>query len=706
MVLSKLNKEVSYPEFKKVEPADVNLESNLYQIQIFGLDVIVAVGNAKTTFASKNITYFPVYLVKHNNKVIQIGVYEVLSDELMNVIDNNTIDVEKMDDPLIYTFASKEMITNLRLIPPSVIEEQKKQEQKQKEEEEKRKKRANKKANAAVPGATVATVATGVKEGDSGKLELNAEDRIIPDIRKGLFLTQTGLKVPGPLKEENEKKANELRAKYVENEDDYWLQKFMHNRYYDNTDNEGGGDCLFCTIRDAFATIGQVTTVQKLRERLSQEATEDIFQNYKQLYNDINSTLKQDAQEVKRITEEIAEKDKQYRAALDRDVKLKIVRITKKLASQLKELDNRKAISKAHLEEYEFVKDVNTLDEFRESIKQREFWADAWAISTLERVLNIKVISLSSYVYQNGDMENVLNCGSVVDPIVTAQGEFTPEFYIMVDHSINHYKLVRYKKKSIFEFNELPFDIKKLIVFKCMEKNSGAFSFIPLFKNFKSYLEAGKQAELPKFDDLSQAKILNMYSENVVFQFFHSSQDRPLPGKGAGESIPEGMVKEFAQLRAIPKWRQKLDNEWVQRFTLDNHAWSSVEHYYQASKFKETSQDFYLSFSLDSGTELSQNVDMAKNAGSKTGKQDGTLLRPKEVQIDPEFYNIGAGGDSKANKALYAATYAKFTQNEDLKQLLMFTKNAKLVHFSRASPPELMEQLIMVRDKLLRDNRA
>lgn len=703
MVLSKLNKEVSYPEFKKVEPADVNLESNLYKIQIFGLDVIIAVGNAKTTFASKNITYFPVYLVKHNNKVIQIGVYEVRADELMNVMDNSTVDVEKMDDPLIYTFASKEMITNLRLIPPSVIEEQKQQEQKQKqkEEEEKRKKRANKKAKAAVNE----TVATGLKEGDSGKLELSAEDRIIPDIRKGLFLTQTGLKIPGPLKEENEKKANELRAKYVENDDDYWLQKFMHNRYYDNTDNEGGGDCLFCTIRDAFATIGQVTTVQKLRDRLAQEATEDIFQNYKQMYTEINAGLKQDAQEIKRITEEIVEKDKQYRTALDRDVKLKLVRITKKLVSQQKEIENRRAISKTHLEEYAFVKDVNTLDEFRESIKQRNFWADAWAISTLERVLNIKFISLSSYVYQNDDMENVLNCGSVVDPIVSAQGEFNPELYIMVDHSVNHYKLVRYKKKSIFEFNELPFDIKKLIVFKCMEKNSGAFSFIPLFKNFKSFLDAGKPAEQPKFDDLSQAKILNMYSENVVFQFFHSSQDRPLPGKGAGESIPEGMVKEFAQLRAIPKWRQKLDNEWVQRFTLDNHAWSSVEHYYQASKFKKTSPDFYLSFSLDSGTELSQNVEMAKNAGSKTGKQDGTLLRPKEVQIDSDFYNIGPSGDSNANKELYAATYAKFTQNEDLKQLLLFTKNAKLMHFSRAAPPELMETLIMVRDKLQSENR-
>ena len=54
------------------------------------------------------------------------------------------------------------------------------------------------------------------------------------------------------------------------------------NKSYDITDNEGGGDCFFATIRDAFSNIAQHTTVQKLRKemgrilRFMDDAFEDI----------------------------------------------------------------------------------------------------------------------------------------------------------------------------------------------------------------------------------------------------------------------------------------------------------------------------------------------------------------------------------------------------------------------------------------------
>ena len=66
------------------------------------------------------------------------------------------------------------------------------------------------------------------------------------------------------------------------------------------------------------------------------------------------------------------------------------------------------------------------------------------------RILNIKFIVLSSENYKAKDEKNVLQCGQLNDAILEQRGRFTPEFYVMVDYTGSHYKLVGYKKKLIF----------------------------------------------------------------------------------------------------------------------------------------------------------------------------------------------------------------------------------------------------------------
>ena len=129
MVLSKINSEVSYPELKSVDYGDLKKEAELYQVEINEIDVVIALGNSKNTFEDKNVLYFPIYLVKHNNKVIQIGLYEIKATDYLSYLDEyNDLNVDKMPMPLIYSFANKEFLNKLRLKPEPSLEDKDKEE--------------------------------------------------------------------------------------------------------------------------------------------------------------------------------------------------------------------------------------------------------------------------------------------------------------------------------------------------------------------------------------------------------------------------------------------------------------------------------------------------------------------------------------------------------------------------------------------------
>ena len=85
---------------------------------------------------------------------------------------------------------------------------------------------------------------------------------------------------------------------------------------------------------------------------------------------------------------------------------------------------------------------------------------------------------------------------------------------------------------------------------------------------------------------------------------------------------------------------------------------------------------------------------MAKACGGKDGKFKTKLIRPKEVIVDQDYT------EERENKNIYDAQYAKFTQHPELTQLLLQTKNAKLLQFKTGKSPELDNTLMLVRDKI------
>ena len=671
MVLSKINKDVSYPELKSVDSGDIKMEANLYQLEILGSDVIIAVGNSKNTFEAENIMYFPVYLVKKNNKVIQIGVYEIKASDFISYLDDhNNLDVERMDEPLIYTFVTPEMLNKLKMEPD-------------------------------VPLRRVEKKADEDSDSDLEEEEKSGSDYNvlyeIPEERRDIFILTKGVPIPAELVQETQKKAKEYKEKYHQEPGDVWIQKFMKNKNYSLVDNEAGGECLFATIRDAFSSIAQQTSVVKLRNKLSKEATEEVFLNYKEQFDMYNTTLLEDTNKIRELEAEYITLQQKFGSVIDRNDQKLISENAKKVKAEHDRLVHEKKVTSQMLHEYKFMKKVDTLEKFKTILKKCDFWGDTWAISTLERILNIKFIILSSEAYRKEDTKNILNCGQLNDTVLENAGMFNPEFYVIIDHTGDHYRLIGYKHKLIFKFGEIPYDIKNMISEKCLERNAGAFFIIPDFQKFKGTRQ--KAALKPvDYEDLSEAKLRGLYNDDVVFLFYSKSNDKPLPGKGSGEKIPNDRLKEFTELATFPEWRKKLSNFWVAPFTLDNHHWASVEHYYQASKFKNENPHFYLSFSLDSGTDLSKDPNLAKAAGGKTGKLKDKQLRPDQVKVDADFFG------KRHKKEMYDAQYAKFTQNEDLKKLLLATNEAKLTHHSRGAPPIVFEELMLIRDKIRRNN--
>ena len=85
------------------------------------------------------------------------------------------------------------------------------------------------------------------------------------------------------------------------------------------------------------------------------------------------------------------------------------------------------------------------------------------------------------------------------------------------------------------------------------------------------------------------------------------------------------------------------------------------------------------------------------SAGGPSGIFKKDRIRPVTVDIDPDFF---------LNRSLtekYLAQNAKFEQNEDLKKMLISTKNAKLLEHRRGTYPILCNNLMILRDNFIKE---
>ena len=72
MVLSKINDEISYQELKTIDENDKGRDVSMYQINLFKIPIVIALGEIKYTFVEQNVLFTPVYLVvdDHNKMTL------------------------------------------------------------------------------------------------------------------------------------------------------------------------------------------------------------------------------------------------------------------------------------------------------------------------------------------------------------------------------------------------------------------------------------------------------------------------------------------------------------------------------------------------------------------------------------------------------------------------------------------------------------
>lgn len=607
MVRSLLDPSVRYTELKGIDPEDADYDAPMYEVELIGRRVVVAVGKPKYAFTDNSIVYFPAYLVNDDKVVLQIGVYEILEESLPNMTDEDgDLDLAKASKPLLYDFVD------------------------------------------------VSTLADASVSDDA---------ELVADIDAAV-----------------QEDADESNSSYDASGSDNWVQRFMHNDSYGIKDNEGGGDCFFSTIRDGLATVGKTVTVAELRNRLSNAATPELYEQYKILHEATSSEVKAANDAVKSLTERAKKLKEKVAKVANRKDKAVLLQEATALRDELKLAKSDRDVAKQSYGEFKWMSKLTTFPKFVKALRTCSFWADDWATSVMERLYNIKVIIFSESSFEEGDIENVLQCGRGDDELLEKK-MFRPTEYIMMVHTGDHYKLITYDGKGAFTYNELPRQVVNLVKQKCMERNAGIYAIIPEFND---------GLELPE-EVVEEPSNLQLHGEGTVFQFYDMAAAKPAPGKGAGElmgaDVPKG---EFKALTG--DWRRKLSHGYDKTIQLDGHMWKTVEHYLEANKFAKGNPDFYVQFALDSGSELGQNVDMAKAAGAGK-KYNGKQVRPKGVKVDDDW------DEDRESEALEKALAEKF-KDAQLAAILKATKDAKLMFYRKGRPARVEVEMMKIRQKL------
>jgi hypothetical protein len=650
MVLSSIDSDINYIETNNIDKNDLEHEAFVYRARMFNKNIKFVLGKPNFEYINNNIVYFNIYLVNKSLVVSKIGIYETNNTSYTSLLDDDgDVDLSKLQDPLVFSYAKSFIKTKYKLeddFGSDFDSESDSDEQSGVEDE------------------------TTGDEATSDDDEESSDEESVERPREAAILDELVI-----IKEQTKEESQLEISNYEERPESEWINNYMKSNKYAVKDNEGGGDCFFATLRDALKTVKIDITVKAIRAKLADEVDEEVYRRYKEFYDIYYGGLKKSQQKIKQHRQRHAALKKMIGGTIDGPSKLQLIDDAKANFSGLSSESERSKELDELTEEMAFMKDVNSVEDLKKVIKTNVYWADNWSVTTLERLYNVKFIIFSKQHFESGEIENVLQCGEA-DKKLQKKGIFEPNFYILADYLMGiHYKLITYDKnmnKGAFKFKELPYRVKEIVLEKCMEKCAGPFALIPEFREFANCnnVKVGEVSN-KNLETLVEKPNTqpNLYNTSIVIQFYNRSANKKV-GEGSGESIiPElkfsnNVVK--LNNKKYTDWRKKLDYDFlVTNLVIEGNEWASIKHFMLGSRFSKI-PELYEKFMKkgEVGVDIGGAQKMHDSLNSKKA------IKSKIIS-DDEYMKI-------ENSLLEKALYAKFTQNDDLKEILKLTGDALL----------------------------
>lgn len=627
MVRSRLVPSINYTELKSLDPSDTqehNYKAPLYEASVLGINTIISIGTIKNTYISQNIVYYPIYLIKNDQVLSQIGLYEMFKSEIPLLLDDaGDVNLEMAPTPLLYSFVKKSLIQRAIYIPenPEAVMEKKEAAKKSS------KVLGIKSKQFSLESLESQVDKVAVPEFDRGNKDEDERDEALQAaIRASLEPVRLS---DVPLKRKNipvqniEQSVAENKT-YRTTKDEPWIQSYYHNNNFKIVRNQGGGDCLFMAICQAFLSIepdSDISVIQ-LRRMLAAVMTESQYLDYRDRYEMFSKTLKELRDENTKLSadnQELAQRAAQPGISLTDKTSLKLqADINKERHHEIvKEIE----MYKEYLKDVYFMRGIKSVEALRDVIRRgemtSEYWGDEWAIATLELILNVKFIVLSLRDYMSKDrlpytQSNVIVCGSnideqrykEIDTLLKADKKpggmeamrareatdardkskmkelevINPDYYIILSHTGLHYELVTYRDTAIFTFQEIPFCVKLQIANRCIESSagnlesfSGTYQKIPQFIMFYQHelgLEdigkgVGAGSEQGGGASANHVLTANPHFDPSIVLIYHSKSVDELPGHAQGDHISNKNKSAFLSLIASGKGK----NNWRKKIS-------------------------------------------------------------------------------------------------------------------------------------------